>query len=453
MNWLVETSTTGNVADEEPAKTEPGMPPKLVAWRQKLSEKAKQEKKFRFYTLYNLVGHADTLRWAWTLVRRNNGAPGVDGVTFEKIEQQEGGVERLLRELEQELKEKTYKAQFVRRVYIEKENGKLRPLGIPVIRDRVVQMAVKLVIEPIFEADFHDCSYGYRPGRSAQQAIQAIQGHLKDGKSEVYDADLSGYFDSIPHDKLIACLRMRIVDGSVLRLIRQWLTAPVVEPGETGRGPKVTRNDKGTPQGGVISPLLANIYLHWFEVVLLRELKMRGAAVVGLVRYADDFVILATELSETLKAFVENKLEGWMGLRINREKTRCVNIRDVGQRLDFLGYSLRYDRDLRGRPWRYLNVFPSPKSLKRERAKLRAMTDKRQCFTPVPELIARVNRHLKGWANYYAYGYPRKAFRDMNYYVRRRLIKHLQRRSQRPYKLPKGQTYYQHLNNLGLISL
>jgi len=245
---------------------------------------------------------------------------------------------------------------------------------------------------------------------------------------------------------------MRVVDGSVLRLIRQWLKAPVMERAENGKGNKVTRNDKGTPQGGVISPLLANLYLHWFEVVLLRELE-RGRIAAGLVRYADDFVILAGDLSESLKAFVERKLEGWMGLRINREKTRCVKLKEEGERLDFLGYSLRYDRDLRGRSWKYLNVFPSPKSLKRERAKLRDMTDKRHCFTPVPELIERINRHLKGWANYYAYGYPRKAFRGINHYVRQRLAKHLERRSQRPYKLPEGQTYYQHLNKLGLITL
>ena len=428
------------------------MPPKLVAWRQKLSEKAKQDKTFRFYSLYSLISHPDTLRWAWVLVRRNDGAPGVDGVTFEQIEQPEGGVVRFLGELERELKEKTYKAQFVRRVYIEKENGKLRPLGIPVIKDRVVQMAVKLLIEPIFEEDFTDSSYGYRPGRSAQGAIQAIAGHLKEGKSEVYDADLSGYFDSIPHDKLMACVQRRVVDGSVLRLIRQWLKAPVLEPGEKGQGPRMTRNEKGTPQGGVISPLLANLYLHWFEVVLEREFK-RGHLVAGMVRYADDFVILTRELSEPLKAFVEEKLEGWMGLRINREKTRSFDLKEEGQRLDFLGYSLRYDRDLHGQPRKYLNIFPSPKALKRARAKVKEMTGASQCFTPVPELIGRLNRYLRGWGSYYAYGYPRRAFRDMNHYVRGRLAKHLNRRSQRGYKLPEGQTYYRYLNELGLLTL
>jgi len=449
----MESSKTGKEATQNPAKTQVGMPPKLAAWRQKLSDKAKQEKDFKFYSLFDLVCHPDTLRWAWTRMRRNAGAAGVDGVTFEEIEQGEGCVERFLRELEEKLKSKTYKAKPVRRVYIEKPNGKLRPLGIPTIEDRVVQMAVKLIIEPIFEADFTDCSFGYRPGRSAQDAIKAIRWHLKDGKNEVYDADLSGYFDTIPHDKLMLCVRKRIVDGSVLKLIRQWLKAPVLEPSkEKGKPPTVKRNQQGTPQGGVISPLLANLYLHWFEIVFNRKVERDGIQ-AELIRYADDFVILTSERVRGLTEFVEDKLENWMGLTVNREKTSQKNLRVAGTRLDFLGYSFRYDKDLKGHPWRYLNVFPSPKSLQRERAELRRRTDKRQCFKPVPQLIGELNRQLRGWANYYNYGYPRKAFRDMNGYARERLCKHLKRRSQRPYKKPKGKSYYEHLNELGLITL
>ena len=449
----MESSKRGKEATQNHAKTQVGMPPKLAAWRQKLSDKAKQEKDFKFYSLFDLVCHPDTLRWAWTRMRRNAGAAGVDGVTFEEIEQGEGGVERFLRELEEKLKSKTYKAKPVRRVYIEKPNGKLRPLGIPTIEDRVVQMAVKLIIEPIFEADFTDCSFGYRPGRSAQDAIKAIRWHLKNGKNEVYDADLSGYFDTIPHDKLMLCVRKRIVDGSVLKLIRQWLKAPVLEPSkEKGKPPTVKRNKQGTPQGGVISPLLANLYLHWFEIVFNRKVKRDGIQ-AELIRYADDFVILTSKQVHGLTEFVEDKLENWMGLKVNREKTSQKNLRVAGTRLDFLGYSFRYDKDLKGRSWRYLNVFPSPKSLQRERAELRRRTDKRQCFKPVPQLIGELNRQLRGWANYYNYGYPRKAFRDMNCYARERMCKHLKRRSQRPYKKPKGKSYYEHLNELGLITL
>jgi RNA-directed DNA polymerase len=433
-------------------KSDLGMPSKLIAWRQKLSDKAKQEKTFRFYSLYSLVCHPETLKWAWTLVRRNNGAAGVDGMNCQQIEQGKGGVERFLQELEEALKRKTYRAAPVKRVYIEKPDGKLRPLGIPTIKDRVVQTAVKLIIEPIFEADFNDCSYGYRPGRSAKDAIQAVQGHLKEGKTEVYDADLSGYFDSIPHDKLMACVKQRIADGSVLYLIRQWLKAPVLEPSENGKPPKIKRNDKGTPQGGVISPLLANLYLHWFEKVLLRKID-RDRLKAGIVRYADDFVVLVDQLNEELKAFIVDKLENWMGLKINREKTSCKQMEEIGTRLDFLGYSFRYDKDLHGRSCRYLNIFPSPKSVKREREKLKQMTDKRQCFKPVPVLTAELNRHLKGWANYYSYGYPRKAFREINRYTRERMTKHLKRRSQRAYKVPEGKSYYKHLEEMGLICL
>ena len=449
----METSKTGREATRNRAKTQVGMPPKLAAWRQKLSDKAKQEKNFKFYSLFDLICHPDTLRWAWTLMRRNAGAAGVDGVTFKEIEQGGGGVERFLQELEEKLKSKTYKANPVRRMYIEKPDGKLRPLGIPTIKDRVVQMAVKLIIEPIFEADFTECSYGYRPRRSAKDAIKTIRRHLKDGKNEVYDADLSEYFDTIPHDKLMLCVRRRIVDGSVLKLIRQWLKAPVLEPSkEKGKPPTVKRNKQGTPQGGVISPLLANLYLHWFEIVFNRKVQRDGIQ-AELIRYADDFVILTSERVHGLIEFVEDKLENWMGLTVNREKTSQKNLLQVGARLDFLGYSFRYDKDLKGRSWRYLNVFPSPKSLQRERAELHRRTDKRQCFKPVPQLIGELNRHLRGWSNYYDYGYPRKAFRDMNCYVRVRLCKHLRRRSQRAYKVPKGKSVYEHLNELGLITL
>ncbi len=449
----MESSKTGKEATQNHARKQVGMPPKLAAWRQTLSDKAKQEKDFKFYSLFDLVCHPDALRWAWTLVRRNNGAAGVDGVTFKEIEQSEGGVERFLQELGEKLKTKTYKAKPVRRVYIEKPNGKRRPLGIPTLEDRVVQMAVKLIIEPIFEADFTECSFGYRPGRSAQDAIKAIQGHLKGGKNEVYDADLSGYFDTIPHDKLMLCVRKRIVDGSVLKLIRQWLKAPVLEPSkEKGKTPTVKRNKQGTPQGGVISPLLANLYLHWFEIVFNRKVDRDGIQ-AERIRYADDFVILTSERVHGLIEFVEDKLENWMGLKVNREKTSQKNLRVAGTRLDFLGYSFRYDKDLKGRSWRYLNVFPSPKSLQRERAELCRRTDKRQCFKPVPQLIGELNRQLRGWANYYDYGYPRKAFRDINGYARERLCKHLRRRSQRAYKKPEGKSYYEHLNELGLITL
>lgn len=441
---MMETSTT-----EEPCdRAQAGMPEKLSAWRRKLGEKARKEPKFRFYSLYGLVAHPDTLRWAWVLARRNHGAPGVDGVDFGDIEGAGGGVERFLEALREELDGKRYRAQAVRRAYIGKENGKMRPLGIPTIRDRVVQTAVKLILEPIFEADFHDCSYGYRPGRSAGDAVDAVARYAKAGKTEVYDADLSGYFDTIPHDKLISAVRMRVVDGGVLGLIRQWLRATVVEEDGTRRDP----GGKGTPQGGVVSPLLSNIYLHWFEVFAAKEARRTGLE-IEIVRYADDFVIMARQLPDTFARFVEETLEKRMGLKVNREKTGRFNLREAGRMLCFLGYALRYDRDLKGRAWKYLNVFPSPKSLKRERRKLREMTDRRQCATPVKDLVARVNRQVKGWARYYAHGYPAKAYRQINSYARVRMTIHLKRRSQRKYRPPAGVSYYAQLGKLGLVYL
>jgi RNA-directed DNA polymerase len=425
-------------------------PEKLSRLRLKLYQKAKREPRFRFYALYDRIYRKDVLAIAFELVRRNNGAAGIDGVAIAQIVDSEGGPQRLVEELHEELRAKSYRPQGVRRVYIPKPDGRERPLGIPTVRDRVVQTAALLVLEPIFEADFEECSYGFRPGRSAHQALAEIRRHIKSGYKEVYDADLQGYFDSIPHDKLMAALRMRVVDRSVLKLIRMWLEVPVVDEREGG---PPRRSRKGTPQGGVISPLLANVYLHWFDTVFHREGGPAQFAKAKLVRYADDFVILARYQGPRLMAWVEETLEGWMGLRINREKTRVVDLKKAGERLDFLGYSFRYDRDLMGRGHRYLNVFPAKKALAKERERLRQKTSSRMCFKPIPDLIDELNEHLVGWANYFSFGYPRVAKRHINWYVRQRLTRHLRRRSQRPFHPPKGVSYYKHLSDMGLVYL
>jgi RNA-directed DNA polymerase len=449
----VKTSTTEQ-AVEELSFREAILPLSLRELRQKLGQKAKQQKRFRFYSLYGLVCRSDVLQAAWAAVRRNEGAPGVDGVSIQQMTATPEREAAFLDEIQRSLKERTYRAQAVRRVYIPKPNGKERPLGIPTVRDRVVQAAVLLILEPIFEADFEDCSHGFRPGRSAHDALRAIQAHLAGGKTAVYDADLAGYFDSIPQDKLIACVRMRVVDGSVLGLIKQWLKAPVAEPSRDGKPPTVRRNDRGTPQGGVLSPLLANIYLHWFDHLFQRADGPGQWAKAKLVRYADDFVVLARYISPQLRGWIEDKLEGWLGLQLNRGKTRVLDLRQPGQCLDFLGYTLRYDRDQYGRGTRrYLNLQPSRKAMARERAALRQLINPQQSHTPLPELIERLNRHLRGWANYFGLGYPRKTFRQLNHFVRCRLGKHLQRRSQRGWRVRQGVSLYAHLEHLGLVAL
>ncbi len=425
------------------------LPKELNLLRWKLSQKAKQERRFRFYTLYAHIHRTDVLQAAWKLVGRYKKAGGVDGVTREELERQPGGVEAFIQGIQEELKERRYRAQPVKRVYIPKGNtGKMRPLGIPTLKDRMVQMAVLIIIEPIFEADFQDCSYGFRPKRSTHQALEQIRQHLKDGLTEIYDADLKGYFDSIPHDKLMACVKMRITDRSVLELIRMWLAAPIVEEKEGKKMPP-TKNDKGTPQGGVISPLLANIYLHWFDKTFHGPDGPAHWAKARLVRYADDFVVMARYQGDRLKGWIENRLEGWLGLVINREKTRTVQLKQEGQTLDFLGYSFRYEKDLKGRPWRYLNLFPSAKAMEKEREKIRELTDRQQCFKPAKKLIENLNRQVAGWKNYFRIGYCRREFREMNYFIFKRVLKHLDRRSQRGYRRHGAGSRYELVLKLG----
>ncbi len=425
---------------------------KLTSLRQKLYHKAKQEPKFRFYALYDRIYRRDVLTSAYRIARAKKGAGGVDGVTFEAIEAMDGGKEAFINEIHDSLKCKQYRPSAVRRVYIPKPDGRQRPLGIPTIRDRVVQTAVLLILEPIFEADFLDCSHGFRPKRSAHGALSEVRKHLRQGLTAVYDADLKGYFDAIPHNKLMKCVQMRIVDRSVLKLIRMWLKVPIAEGNGRG-GKKMTRSNRGTPQGGVISPLLANIYLHWFEKVFYASSGPAVWAKACLVRYADDFIVLARWQGRRLTGFIEEKIESWLGLELNQAKTKVVNLRSPGACVDFLGYTFRYDRDLMGRGHRYLNVTPSKEALKKHRQKIRTRISRRQSCVPIPQLIETVNRCQRGWASYFSFGYPRKAMRAMNWYVQGRLIGHLRQRSQRPFRPPKGRSYYRHLKQLGLIYL
>ena len=423
--------------------------PDIALMTERLARKAAAEPKFRFYRLFWWITHEQTLRCAWERVRANGGAPGVDGVTFQMIERSEGGVDGFLAGLQKELRENAYRASPLRRKYIEKANGKMRPLGIPTVKDRVVQCAVKTVIEPIFEEDFHDCSFGFRPNRSAQDAVARIAENVKKGKALVYDADLSSYFDTIPHDKLMAAVQMRISDGRVLGLIRHWLKVCVQEP----NGVRISPKGRGTPQGGVISPLLANIYLHWFETSVSLTAKACGQ-VMSIVRYADDFVILARSWVDGVLQRVEGILEGRMGLTVNRGKTKVLDFREPHTTLTFLGYDFRMVRDrLFGTGKRYLTFGPSKKSMKGIREKIHAITHARNGLLTVEKVVGRLNKLTKGWGAFYSVGYPSKAFHAVNGYALRRMARFLNRKSQRRYRLKFADTYYGELNHYGMYWL
>jgi RNA-directed DNA polymerase len=397
-------------------------PEKIRELQIKLYRKAKQEKEYRFYLLYDKIYRRDILTHAYRLVKANKGSPGIDGETFERIEEREGGAEKYLEEIAGELQRKGYKPQAVRRVYIPKASGGKRPLGIPVIKDRVAQMAVKIVIEPIFEADFQDNSYGFRPKRSAHQAVDDVKNHLLEGKTEVIDADISKYFDTIPHDKLMQLVAKRIVDKQILKLIKMWLKAPIVEEREDGKK-EYKGNDKGTPQGGVISPLLANIYLNVLDSLWTAK-KVQERLGARLVRYADDCVILCKGKADLILKGVKGVLSD-LGLTLNEEKTRVVDARQ--ESFNFLGFTIGRKTGRRtGR--RYFHIEPSKKALKHIRSEIKGLTTERYSSVPTEDVIRMANEVARGWVGYFRYGNCTKALADLRRYLIYRMRIYLRRK-------------------------
>jgi group II intron reverse transcriptase/maturase len=391
-------------------------PEKLRHLQDTLYRKAKAEPDYRFWSLYGELTRRDLLEHALRLVVRNGGAPGVDGESLTHITATPETQARWLDALQTEMQTKTYRPAPVRRVYIPKSSGGQRPLGIPTVKDRVVQMAALLVLGPIYEADFHPRSYGFRPGRNAHQALDEIVDALRSGRLEVVDADLSKYFDNIPHDRLMKRVARRTSDGSLLHLIRQWLDAPVVEAsGNT------VPNRQGVPQGGVISPLLANLYLNALDWAV-NDPAQRGQPV--LVRYADDFVILcATGQGATLR----QRLARWLaarGLKLNEAKTRLVDSR---KGFDFLGFRLRWQPSRVSHKW-YVHVEASPRSQQRLREAVRGKLNHQTLGQRIPEVMAGLNRLLRGWSGYFHYRQSSRVMGRLNSQVRDRMKRWLWRK-------------------------
>jgi len=389
-----------------------------------LRAKAKAEPGYRFYSLWDKVYRRDVLWEAYRHCRANDGAPGVDGVTFDQIEAQ--GVGPWLAKLQEELRSKTYVPLPLLRVWISKDNGGQRPLGIPAIRDRVAQMAVLLVIGPIFEADLCREQYGFRPGKSAKKAIQKAYYHVTErGLSEVIDADLSDYFTSIPHGALMRCLSRRITDGHMLSVIKQWLRVPVVEQTDDGdrRTTEAADKSRGVPQGGPLSPMLANLYFRRFLLAWKRFGYERQLQAL-VVNYADDLVICCRpgKGREAMDAF--RLLMTRLGLTVNETKTRMVKVPE--ESFDFLGYTVGCLYGWHGRP--YIGIKPSKKAVRKVRRKIHEATSRRwDCQLP-HERISKINEILRGWSGYFNHGHIKPIYLLVWRYTEVRLRRWLMRR-------------------------
>ena len=422
-------------------------PDRIRELQRKLYRKAKQEPTYRFYLLYDKVHRRDILGHAYRIVKANKGASGVDGLTFERIEEREEGAEKYLEQIAEELKGKSYKPMPVRRVYIPKPDGKQRPLGILTIKDRVVQTAVKLVIEPIFEADFEDNSYGFRPKRDAHQAMDDVSLRLRMGKTQVIDADISKYFDTIPHDKLLELVAKRIMDKNILRLIKLWLKAPVVEEMKDGKK-KMEGNPKGTPQGGVISPLLANIYLHVLDRIW-RVKKVEERFKARLIRYADDFVVLCQGQTERVLRGVKTVLKG-LELSLNEEKTRVIDARK--ERFNFLGFTVESKRNPRTGK-RFPLITPSREAMTEIKAEIKALTCRKNLKLPQEVMIRKLNELVRGWTGYFYYGNCSRDLRKLKSFLDDRVRIYLRRKhakKSRGYKDYPDRYLY---DNLGLYKI